>query len=125
MGTARAPVVSRFGLSNAVFVVGAASTPRFGTAASAAHVGTTFHYRLSEAARVRITIARRLSGGRKTRIVGALTQVSHRGLNRVGFSGRIGSRPLKPGRYQATLVATSANQQRSRPHTTRFTIVKR
>lgn len=64
---------------------------------------------------------------RCTRIVtrGTLTRLSHQGANRVAFSGRIGSRALRPGRYQATLIATDATNHASRPKTITFTIVKR
>lgn len=47
------------------------------------------------------------------------------GANKVAFSGRIGSRALRPGRYQATLIATDATRHASRPKAITFTIVKR
>ncbi len=63
---------------------------------------------------------------RCTRIVtrGTLTRVSRLGRNSVAFSGRIGSRRLSPGRYQATLVATDAAGNRSSPRTISFTIAR-
>jgi len=144
---ASAPVVSRLGLTNNPFVVGG-STPIFGTAAAKNtkkhKLGTTFGYTLSEAAKVRIVIAQAASGQRRgkrcvaptrrlgkaracTRIFvkGTLTRTSHQGTNRVAFSGRIGSRKLAPGRYQATITATDPAKNTSKPQTISFTIVRR
>jgi len=141
-----APGVSGFGLTNNPFVVGGGSTPTFGSAAKAKKhkKGTTFRYTLSEAATVQFTVSQRASGRRRgrrcvaptrslrrartcTRIIarGTLTRISRQGRNSVGFSGRIGSRRLSPGRYQATLLATDAAGNRSRPMTISFTIVRR
>ena len=132
-------------LTNNVFAAGG-DTPRFGRAAKAGRhrKGTTFRYTLSEAATVGIVITQRASGRRRGRrcvaatgrrrharrctlIVtsGTLTRISHHGANRVGFSGRIGSKALRPGRYQATLTATNAARQTSTRQTIAFTVVKR
>jgi hypothetical protein len=46
-----------------------------------------------------------------------------RGAGRVGFSGRIGHRPLTPGAYKAVLTASNAGG-RSAPVTLSFTIVR-
>ena len=139
-----APVVSALGLSNDPFVVGG-RTPTFGFAAARRHKkGTTFRYTLSEAATVRITISQRLGGRRKgkrcvaptrtlrrakrcTRMVtrGSLSRVSHPGVNLVGFSGRIGSRRLRPGSYVATIVATDVARNTSKPRAIGFRIVRR
>jgi len=144
---ASAPVVSRLGLTNNPFVV-AGSTPIFGRAAAKNtkkhKLGTTFVYTLSEAAAVRIVIAQASSGRRRGRRCvaptrklrkaprcvrlstrGTLTRTSHQGKNRVAFSGRIGSRKLAPGRYQATITATDAAKHTSKPQTISFTIVRR
>ncbi len=140
------PVVSRFGLTNNPFVVGGGKTPRSGTAARARRHrrGTTFTYTLSGAASARFVIAERLAGRRHggrcvaptrrlrharrcTRIIaaGTLMRISHRGANRVAFSGRIGSRALSPGSYQVTLIATDAGRRSSKARTILFTIVRR
>jgi len=142
-----APVVSGFGLTNNPFVVGG-STPTFGRAAAKNtkrhKKGTTFDYTLSEAGTVRVVISQAGSGRRQgkrcvtptrklrkaracTRIItkGTLTRTSHQGSNRVAFSGRIGSRKLVPGRYQATLTATDAARNASKPQTIAFIIVRR
>lgn len=134
-----APGVSGFGLTNTRFAVGAARTP-----ISAAATGTRFKFTLSEPARVRLAIARRAAGRRRgsrcvaptrrlrnakpcVRIIpaGTLTRTSKEGANRVAFSGRIESRALKPGRYQASLTATDNARNTSKPRTVGFRIVKR
>ncbi len=143
---ASAPVVSRLGLTNNPFVVGG-STPTFGRAAKKAkrhEKGTTFGYTLSKDATVKIVISQAGSGRRQGKrcvaptrklrharrcarifVKGTLTRTSHQGSNRVAFSGRIGSRKLAPGRYQATLTATDAAKNTSKPQTIAFTIVGR
>ncbi|MDQ6805995.1 MAG: FG-GAP-like repeat-containing protein [Actinomycetota bacterium] len=138
------PAVTRYGVTNSTFAVGAAATPTSGSAAANKHPhGTTFRYTLSEAATVKIVIAERLPGRRKgkscvaattkpghskrcTRIVvvGTLRRMSHQGANKVAFSGRIGTKALKPGSYQATLTATDNAHKTSRAKTVTFTIVK-
>jgi hypothetical protein len=104
--------------------------------------GTTFRYTLSEAASVKIVIAQLLPGRRSgrrcvapshklreakkcTQVLtrGTLKRTSHAGVNHVPFSGRIGSKPLKPGRYTATLTATAAGRN-SRPQSLSFKVVR-
>jgi CSLREA domain-containing protein len=103
---------------------------------AAAKRGTTFRYRLSEDARVVFTIARALPGRRvggacrkptarnrtRPRCIryvrvrrGRFAATAHAGANRKRFSGKIGRRALKPGRYRASLVATDAAGNASRP----------
>ena len=140
---ATAPAVSRFGVTNSPFVVGGGPTPTFGRAARH-RKGTMFTYTLSEAATVRVVIAQRRPGRRqgsgcvaprpslrrKARCIrfvprGTLTRISKAGANRVGFSGRIGSRALGSGTYTATITATDAAKNTSKPKTISFAIVKR
>ncbi len=140
-----APDVTRYGLSNNPFVVGAAKTPTFASAHAKKHKqGTTFRYTLSESAVVKIALTQSTSGRRQgnrcvaptrkprkatkcTRIIlrGTLTRTSHQGANKVAFSGRIGSKGLKPGRYSATITATDPAKNSSAPKTISFTIVRR
>ncbi len=106
--------------------------------------GTAFKYSLSEAASIKIVVTERVSGKRRGRscvapirklrkarkctrtiTLGTLTRISHRGANTVAFSGRIGSRALKPGRYQARITAIDTARHSSRPQTLTFTIVTR
>jgi hypothetical protein len=44
------------------------------------------------------------------------------GVSRVAFSGRIGK--LRPGRYRATLIATDAAGNRSRPKRVAFRVAR-
>jgi hypothetical protein len=41
----------------------------------------------------------------------------------VPFSGRLGRRALKPGRYRATLVATGADGSKASSRTLRFRVI--
>ena len=140
------PTVSNFGMTNTTFVAGGGPTPTFGNAAAKKHnKGTTFRYTLSEAATVNIAIDQRSFGRRNgrrcvrptrklrkkakciLRIVrtGALMRTSHPGVNSVAFSGRIGSKTLRPGNYVAVLVATDAAKNVSKPKTISFTVARR
>ena len=119
---------------------GAAETP----VAARARRGTRFRFRLSEAARVVFTIQRARPGRRVkrrcvkpvpsnrgrpkcTRFTGArrfaVTAVA--GDNVKKFSGRIGRRALRPGRYRATLIATDAAGNASAPRRLRLRVVRR
>lgn len=111
---------------------------------AAARRGTLFRYRLSEQARVVFTIDRALAGrrvgrrcvkptrrtrGRRrcTRHVrfGRFARAGTRGANTVRYSGRIGRRAMRPGRYRATLVATDAARNRSRVRRLGLRVVRR
>ena len=146
-----APAVMAYTLTSNRFVVGgytpivanaAAGNPK--PRAKRPRTGTTFAYTLSEAATVRIAIARKSTGRRNAKgcvapsaklrkakkcirltVQGTLTRTSRQGANTVAFSGRIGSKALNPGRYQATLTATDAAKNTSKPKTIFFTIVRR
>ncbi len=143
--TTAPPTVSSYALTNNPFVMGGGSTPTFGTAASKKHQkGTTFKYTLSEAATVKIVISHRSSGRQEGRqcvaptrelrkakkctllgTKGTLTRSSKAGANSIAFSGRIGSKALSPGTYQATLTAADNAKNTSKPKSISFTIVKR
>jgi acid phosphatase type 7 len=134
-----APVISRLALSPRRFVADRGESTQ---ATNSARQGTTFRYRLSEAATVRFTIRRRSKGRqvagrcraqtrdnlarqpcvRHTR-VGRFTQVGVAGANRRRFRGRIGRRQLRPGAFRADLKATDARGNRSQPESASFTIV--
>lgn len=89
------------------------------SAKSKRRVGTTFSFKLSEAARVTFSF----SSGSHAR--GKLTVTAKAGSRKLRFQGRLSrSKRLKPGRYKVTITATDALGQRSRPHTLRFTILK-
>jgi uncharacterized protein len=138
-----APTVSAFRLSPRTFAVGATPTAVSARRRRTAR-GTRARFRLSEAATVRLAIARRLAGrrvGRRclapsarrrrarpcTRLkrAGTLRRRANYGANGFAFSGRIGRRALAPGRYQVTLTATDSAGNTSRPATRLFTIARR
>jgi Tol biopolymer transport system component len=135
-----APRVTAFSMLRRRFAVARGST----AAARKTPKGTAFRYTLSETARVTITIERAGPGRRKgTRCVrptaklrkkrkctrftraGALTRDGSAGANQTGFTGRIGRKALRPGRYRATIVATDAAGQRSAPRQVRFVVARR
>ena len=140
-------VISGFGMTNGRFRVGLDRTPKSAAAARRrrARVGSAFRFRLSEQARVVITIERKLSGrnvGKRCRAPskrlrrhkrctryqkrGSLTRRNRRaGRNRIAFSGRIGVKALRVGRYRATVAATDPAGNRSKRRSTSFRIVRK
>jgi hypothetical protein len=106
--------------------------------------GTTFHFRLSEAARVLFTIERARPGRRvkgscrkpargtrgkprctRYRPIGSFAAAALAGENNRRFSGRIGSRSLRPGRYRANLTATDPAGNASAPRRLPFRVLPR
>ena len=85
--------------------------------------GTRLRYTLSEDASVVLKVQRVVSGRRiRYRGVGTLRRSGTGGPNRTRFTGRIGRRALRPGRYRLVITATDAAGNRSAPKTTRFRI---
>jgi Tol biopolymer transport system component len=119
--------------------------PRLGRAASTRRPmrSTTFHFTVSEPARVAFKFERRSEGRkvgqscrRKTtrnrtrrlcyryvRLPG-FRRSTPAGRNRTRFLGRLGGKALRPGRYRATLRATDSTGNRGRPSHLSFTIVR-
>jgi hypothetical protein len=124
------------------FVVGSQPTAEFGRKKSTkAATGTKIVYTLSEAGTVRMAVERKLQGrrvkgkcrrktrknrkkGRCTRYVpkGALTRRAPAGTSVVTWTGRIGKRVIKPGRYRMSLVAVDAAGNRSVPRRVFFRV---
>ena len=141
------PVLSRVSLSRRTFRVGKAATAKSAVAkrraAKPAPAGTTFRFTLNAAARVSIALERPTAGRRVGRAcrratakllrrprcdlfaaVATLTRAGGRaGVNSVAFSGRVGRKALKPGRYRASLRATNAAGASSTVRVT-FTVVR-
>jgi PKD domain len=137
-----APAVSGLALSNKVFAVARRATPI--SAGRKPRRGTKVSYRSSEAGGARLRIERRRLGFRRgrrclakrprevrrprrcTRFVraGTLTRDAKPGGNSVRFSGRIGRRALRRGRYRLTLVVTDAAGNASKPSRVGFRIVR-
>lgn len=146
-GAAGAPLaaVGRQSISPRAFP--AATTGSSATAAKPRKYGAKVTYSLNMAATVRFSVTQTLPGrktgaGKKahcvaqsmrnrkarkcTRLVtlkGSFMQTGRAGFNSFHFTGRLGGRRLKPGRY--ALVATpSANGKTGKPVSTAFRIVK-
>jgi PKD domain len=109
------PVVSHLTLSHTRFRVAAASTARVAkkTPTKSVAIGTTLAFRLSERATVAIAIGNHS-------IVRASVAA---GNAKVVFTGRIGSTKLKPGTYRVAVTAIDGAGNRSKPVSTKFTIV--
>jgi hypothetical protein len=138
-----APVVQSLKIARKRFAVGAQQTALNAARRRRTPRGTTFRYSLSEPATVRIAIdrlrpgrrvgskcrrpTRRLAKKRRcTRIVatGSLTRNSRAGANSTPFSGRIGKKALRPGRYRATVTATDGAGNRSKARRVSFNVVR-
>jgi hypothetical protein len=136
--------VQGFGLERQRFAVAPGATAV--AARKPAAKGSAFRYTISEPATARIGIERGLPGLRSARgcakptaklrrrhakrciryaSVGTLARAAKQGANRHAFTGRIGSRALKPGRYRATITTTDGAGNVSAPRTANFTIVRR
>jgi hypothetical protein len=107
-------------------------------------LGTTVSFRLSEPSRATLTFSQPKTGrkiGRRCKpltranrrkpkctipnVRGTLSFNGHAGTNHVRFQGRLSrTRRLKPVRYTLTVTATDSAGNRSRPKSTRFTIVR-
>ena len=105
------------------FVVARKTTPAVGQAqaASTHKKGTAFVFTLNRAATVSIGIKRLRRGAKVVK----LKRTSRAGGNRVRFTGRVGRRTLRPGRYRATLTAVDATGARSQARAVTFRIVRR
>jgi len=113
-----APVLSALRVTNRVFAIG-----RGATAVSARKRGTTFRYKLSEPAAVKIDIARRATRTRYAHVI-TLSRKGHLGANATKLSGRIKRRALKAGPYRATFTARDAAGNRSKRVVVKFTVVR-
>jgi Tol biopolymer transport system component len=134
------PAIAKLRMLRKRFAVGKRRTAKV---AKRAKRGSAFLFSLSEDARTSIAIARALPGRRKggrcvkprkglkrrcTRyvVVATLTRTRTKlGANRVAFSGRIGARKLKPGRYRATVGAVDAAGNRAKAKRVTFRVVRR
>jgi hypothetical protein len=138
---ATTPTISALTETNRVFAVGRASTAITGRTASArTKRGTVFSFLLDQPATLTIAIRIDVRGRRRCHsgspeaggerrctpiiMVATLTRSADAGRNRVPFSGRIGRRPLKKGRYEAAFTATDGAGNSS-VQVLRFVVVKR
>ncbi len=138
------PAITGLKVSNRKFAVAAAK--RKGARSARVKLGTVFRYRLSEAAKVRFKIDRKLPGrvvGGKCRPLRAANKKrkhcvrfkkasppvnakGKQGANKTRYSGRRkGGKALVPGAYRATAVATDGAGGRSVPRFVSFKILAR
>ena len=142
-GTTAAPAFVAASITNRVFAVdprGVAETP---VTARLVKKGTVFAYTLSNPGRVLFTIERVLPGRKagskclkpsrsrrrkkkctRYTLFGRFAQQGVAGKNSKPWSGKIGSKKVKPGRYRATLTATDSAGHRSAPKTLAFKVVR-
>jgi hypothetical protein len=138
------PLVTGLGETNKVFAVGRAPTP-VAAPAKRHRRGTTFVFRSSEAGTATLKISRAHPGRRRgkrcvkptrknrrakrcTRYIAvkpSLKRAVATGATAVPFSGRIGRRALKPGKYRVTVVVADAAGNRSKPRSIGFRVVRR
>ena len=87
--------------------------------------GTKFTYSLSEPAQVAIKIERRKPGKGRPKYVKVTTIGGQQrsGKDATPFSGKVKGKPLDPGKYRATIVATDGAGQASAPHQLNFKVV--
>jgi hypothetical protein len=139
-------VISSASLSRGTFAVARAPTA-ISARPPRVRRGTRIRLTLSELATVRITLAQKLPGQvanggngptcvppRRARLhARACTRLLRRGTltrsqqgagaHSIAFSGRIGSKALRPGRYEALITATNPSGNTSRRVTLPFRIV--
>jgi PKD repeat protein len=82
-------------------------------------LGTTFRYTVSEAATVRFKFERKQ--GKRFKKLGSRT--AKMGATKLRWNGILKGKPLSPGRYRATVVATDKEGARSAPKTVGFRIL--
>jgi uncharacterized protein YkwD len=87
--------------------------------------GTTVSYTLSAPAAVTFRVERSMGNGRYKATSARLTQVGAAGANKLRFTGRVGGRTLRPGRYRLQAVGTDATGASSKIARVRFAIVGR
>jgi hypothetical protein len=91
-------------------------------ARSAKAAGTRIKFSLSQAARVTFTIHRARAKGRWAK-VGSFKRDAASGANSLRWSGRVGKRALKPGRYRITAKARAGSGPPSEPRRRRFKVL--
>ena len=115
-------------MTNRVFAIKRPRAASVASVAAKAKRGTTFRWTLSEPAKTTIAIQKRVRRGKKVswRSVGALTRKAAKaGANKKAFSGYLGKRALKPGRYRARFRAVDAAKNTGRGPTLKFRVVRR
>lgn len=115
---APAPVVTKLSVTHKRFALGAKATALSARRRRTPR-GTAFKFTLNEAARTKIVIT-----GKHGKVLLTLVRKhTHKGANKVAFSGRYRHKHLANGTYKATITATNAAGKRSKPRSVKFTVV--
>jgi subtilisin-like proprotein convertase family protein len=114
-----APTISDVALAPRRFAVSRRRTPTV----ARTRRGTTIRYSLSEPSAVRLRFQRAVAGRRWVE-AGVLRRRAAAGANRVGFSGRIGRRALRPGAYRLLVIATDVAGNRGAARPRAFRVVR-
>jgi multidrug resistance efflux pump len=84
--------------------------------------GSTITWLMNEKASVTLAV-QRISRGRHVAVM-TLKRTGIRGENTVRFSGRVGRRTLRPGRYRVRITARTPDGRHVGPRTLTFTVVR-
>jgi hypothetical protein len=84
--------------------------------------GATITWLMNDTAKVRLSV-QRIRRGRHVPVM-TLERRGIRGENTVRFTGRLGRKTLRPGRYRVRISATTADGRKTGPRTLTFTVVK-
>lgn len=84
-------------------------------------LGTTFNFTVSEPSTVRFKFERKQ--GKRFKRLGSRSKAAKAGKNKLKWNGKLKGKPLPPGRYRATVVATDKEGARSAPKTVGFRIL--
>jgi hypothetical protein len=136
------PALTKLGMTPRKFAISKKRTPKAGVAAKV-RKGAKISYTVTQDASVTFTISRQTKGrrsGKKCRRAtrklrghrrctilkrsGTLRRTAKAGAHRLAFSGRIGRKALRRGRYVLTVTAANASGLKSTPRSVRFRIVK-
>jgi PKD domain/Lactonase, 7-bladed beta-propeller len=84
-------------------------------------LGTTFRFTVSEDATVRFKFERKQ--GKRFKKLGSRSKQAKKGAGKLKWNGKLHGKPLKPGHYRATVVATDKEGARSAPKKVGFRIL--
>jgi hypothetical protein len=133
--TRESPSLTAFNLSPSAF----RAAPSGLTVLAARSFGTLVSYKLSEAANVKFTVQRNVTGHKKGKgcvkrgkgkrctlvvTVGSFTRQGVTGANRFRFTGRLNGGALARGNYTLVALATDSAGNKSKPQTHPFRIIR-
>jgi hypothetical protein len=120
-GSANGPRTTKLALTHVKLTPRAFAAARRGPGVIASRAGSTLRYRLSEPARLTLTVRHAGRHGRKVR--GKLRTAGRPGANAVRLTGRIARRSLAPGRYTLRIAARDLTRRERAAASISFRIV--